>query len=204
MRLERLECLSDLPAAEWNTLVPDHHPFLSYEFLSALERHGCVGAAVGWQPWHIICRDDEGRLLGAAPLYLKTNSYGEFVFDWGWAEAYRRQGLPYYPKLVSAIPYTPATSPRLLLTPQPAPTTRDRAGHRRFHAGGRPSPSTVLHPLAVSHACRSGTPVSAGLSTPAGLPVPLAKPGLPGFSGLSGHAHRQAPQEYPSRAPVGA
>jgi len=117
MRLERLEHLSDLPAAEWNALVPDHHPFLAHVFLNALERHGCVGAAVGWHPWHITCRDDNGRLLGAAPLYLKTHSYGEFVFDWGWAEAYRRQGLPYYPKLVSAIPYTPVTSPRLLLMP---------------------------------------------------------------------------------------
>lgn len=122
MRLERLECLSDLPAAEWNALVPSQHPFLSHEFMSALERHGCVGESVGWQPWHIVCRDDEGRLLGAAPLYLKTHSYGEFVFDGGWAEAYRRQGLPYYPKLVSAIPYTPTTSPRLLLSPhQPRP-----------------------------------------------------------------------------------
>ena len=117
MRLERLEHLSDLPAAEWNTLVPDHHPFLSHAFLSALERHGCVSEAVGWQPWHVVCRDDHGQVLGAAPLYLKTHSYGEFVFDWGWAEAYRRQGLSYYPKLVSAIPYTPVTSPRLLLMP---------------------------------------------------------------------------------------
>ncbi|HAS52357.1 MAG TPA: GNAT family N-acetyltransferase [Gammaproteobacteria bacterium] len=122
MRLERLECLSDLPAAEWNALVPDQNPFLSHEFLSALERYGCVGEPVGWIPWHITCRDDHGRLLGAAPLYLKTHSYGEFVFDWGWAEAYRREGLPYYPKLVSAIPYTPATSPRLLLAKdQPCP-----------------------------------------------------------------------------------
>ncbi len=122
MLLERLESLNDLPAAEWNALIPDRHPFLSHEFLSALERHGCVGEAVGWRPWHVLCRDDAGHLLGAAPLYLKTHSYGEFVFDWGWAEAYRRHRQPYYPKLVSAIPYTPVTSPRLLLRPgQPRP-----------------------------------------------------------------------------------
>ncbi len=117
MRIQRLNTLTDLPAAEWNALVPDQNPFLSHEFLSALERHHCVGERTGWLPWHVVCQDDRGQLLGAAPLYLKFNSYGEFVFDWGWAEAYRRQGLPYYPKLVGAIPYTPATSPRLLLAP---------------------------------------------------------------------------------------
>ena len=128
MRIQRLDTLSDLPAAEWNALVPDQNPFLSHEFLSALERHHCVGERTGWLPWHVICRNEQGRLLGAAPLYLKFNSYGEFVFDWGWAEAYQRQNLPYYPKLVGAIPYTPATSPRLLLAPdQPAPEDAARA-----------------------------------------------------------------------------
>lgn len=122
MRLERLASLTEISAAEWNRLVPDHNPFLSYEFLSALEQHGCVGEKTGWLPWHLVCRDGQGQLLGAAPLYLKFNSYGEFVFDWGWAEAYRRHGQPYYPKLVSAIPYTPSTSPRLLLvSDQPHP-----------------------------------------------------------------------------------
>ena len=128
MRIQRLDALSDLPAAEWNALVPDRNPFLSHEFLSALERHQCVGEHAGWLPWHVVCREEHGRLLGAAPLYLKFNSYGEFVFDWGWAEAYRRQNLLYYPKLVGAIPYTPATSPRLLLAPdQPAPEDTARA-----------------------------------------------------------------------------
>ncbi len=122
MRLERLAGLTDLAATEWNRLVPDRNPFLSHEFLSALERHGCVGDSTGWLPWHIICRNDQGHLLGAAPLYLKFNSYGEFVFDWGWSEAYRLQNRPYYPKLVGAIPYTPIASPRLLLAPgQPQP-----------------------------------------------------------------------------------
>jgi hypothetical protein len=127
MRLERLAGLTDLAAAEWNRLVPDQNPFLSHEFLSALERHDCVGERTGWLPWHLVCRDDHGQLLGAAPLYLKFNSYGEFVFDWGWSEAYRRQNRPYYPKLVGAIPYTPITSPRLLLAPgQPRPNETAR------------------------------------------------------------------------------
>ena len=127
MRLARLDSLSHIPATEWNALVPDQNPFLSHEFLSALEQHGCVGEQTGWLPWHITARDDNGYLLGAAPLYLKYNSYGEFVFDWGWAEAYRQQGLSYYPKLVGAIPYTPATGPRLLLAPhQPQPDVTAR------------------------------------------------------------------------------
>ncbi|MCB1768457.1 MAG: N-acetyltransferase [Candidatus Competibacteraceae bacterium] len=124
MRLARLDSLSDIPAAEWNALVPNQNPFLRHEFLSALERHGCVGESTGWLPWHLTARNESGRLLGVAPLYLKYNSYGEFVFDWSWAEAYRQQGLSYYPKLVGAIPYTPATSPRLLLAAdQPQPET---------------------------------------------------------------------------------
>lgn len=128
MRLARIDSLSDIPATEWNALVPDQNPFLSHEFLSALELHDCVGEQTGWLPWPVTARDDHGRLLGAAPLYLKYNSYGEFVFDWGWAEAYRQHGLPYYPKLVGAIPYTPASGPRLLLAPdQPQPDATARA-----------------------------------------------------------------------------
>jgi len=122
MRIQRLDSLETIAASEWNALAPDRHPFLSHEFLSALERHQCVGEAAGWLPWHVVARDDGGKLLGAAPLYLKFNSYGEFVFDWNWAHAYQQQGLDYYPKLVSAIPYTPAASRRLLLAAgQPRP-----------------------------------------------------------------------------------
>ena len=128
MQIQRLATLTEIPAAEWNALVSEQNPFLSHEFLAALERHQCVGERTGWLPWHLICRDEAGRLLGAALLYLKFNSYGEFVFDWTWAEAHRQQHLPYYPKLVGAIPYTPATSQRLLLAPdQPQPAKTRRA-----------------------------------------------------------------------------
>lgn len=123
MRIEPVESLAAIPAAEWNALTADGYPFTRHEFLSALERHRCVGERTGWLPRYLICRGDDGRLLGAAPLYLKFNSYGEFVFDWSWAQAYERQGLRYYPKLVSAIPFTPAAGRRLLLAPGPqAPT----------------------------------------------------------------------------------
>ena len=90
-------------------------PFLRHEFLAGLETHGCLNAH-GWTPVHLLARVGQ-RLLGAMPLYVKDNSYGEFVFDWTWAEAYERAGGRYYPKLVSAVPFTPVTGPRLLLAP---------------------------------------------------------------------------------------
>ncbi len=89
-------------------------PFLRHEFLVAQEHHDCVGAQLGWLPRHLVLRDETGALVAAAPCYLKFNSYGEFVFDWGWADAYRRAGLDYYPKLLVASPYTPATGMRIL------------------------------------------------------------------------------------------
>ena len=114
MHLSVLSSLDDIPAAGWNNLAGAANPFLRHEFLVALERHGCVGAAAGWIPQHLAAFEQD-RLVGAVPMYLKDNSYGEFVFDWAWADAYRRAGLRYYPKLVVAVPYTPATGPRLLL-----------------------------------------------------------------------------------------
>lgn len=119
MRLTLLDSLDTLPAEQWNVLVGGQNPFLRHEFLVALERHQCVGAAAGWWPQHLIIEDDNGQLVGAVPMYMKNNSYGEFVFDWDWADAYHRAGLRYYPKLVVAVPYTPATGSRLLLADTP-------------------------------------------------------------------------------------
>ena len=101
-------------------------PFLRHEFLLALEETGCVGAGYRLDPCHLLLREDCRPLLGAMPLYSKTSSYGEFVFDWAWADAYRRAGLRYFPKLVSAVPFTPATSPRLLQARTRSPTPRQR------------------------------------------------------------------------------
>ncbi|MCH7981753.1 MAG: N-acetyltransferase [Proteobacteria bacterium] len=100
---------------EWNAVAGEDHPFLSHEFLLAAEQTGCVSENTGWLPCHLALRDDDGRLRAALPLYEKHDSWGEFVFDWAWANAYERAGLNYYPKLVSAVPFTPATSRRLLL-----------------------------------------------------------------------------------------
>lgn len=105
--------LTRIDRSEWNALLPDSNPFLRHEFLAALETQGCLDRT-GWTPNHVIVRNAAGRLVGAMPAYLKTNSFGEFVFDWSWASAYERAGMDYYPKLVSAVPFTPATGPRLL------------------------------------------------------------------------------------------
>jgi uncharacterized protein len=118
MPITVIDSLADIDATDWNRLVHDGYPFALHEFLSTLEEHHCLGERSGWFPRHLIHIDRDGRLSGAVPLYLKDNSFGEFVFDWSWADAYQRYGLDYYPKLVSAIPFTPATGPRLLIHPE--------------------------------------------------------------------------------------
>lgn len=115
MRSTILDNINAVSASAWDALVPDDNPFIKHAFLSTLEEHDCVGQRYGWIPQHIAIVDDADELIGAAPMYLKDNSYGELVFDWSWADAYHRSGLHYYPKLVTAIPYTPATGPRLLV-----------------------------------------------------------------------------------------
>lgn len=122
MTLECLHTLERVSPQEWNALTGDF-PFLRHEFLLALERHGCIGEAFGWLPRYLLLRDPaDGRIAAAAPTFAKLNSWGEFVFDFAWADAYARNGLRYYPKLVAAAPYTPATGPRVLVAPG-----RDRA-----------------------------------------------------------------------------
>ncbi len=104
--------IAEVPAADWDALAGDP-PFLRHDYFHALETTGCVGENAGWIPRHLTLWQD-GRLAAAMPLYEKTHSYGEYVFDWAWAQAYERSGLRYYPKLVSAIPFTPVQCQRLL------------------------------------------------------------------------------------------
>lgn len=107
-----VESLSTVDCDDWNTLAGSN-PFSRHEFLSALETSGSACEQTGWAPRHLtLWRDD--RLVAAMPLYLKFHSYGEYVFDWAWADAYQRHGFNYYPKLLSAIPFSPVTGPRLL------------------------------------------------------------------------------------------
>jgi predicted N-acyltransferase len=109
--------IADIQAADWDACAGTANPFVSHAFLSALEDSGAVTAKTGWLPQHLALRDAAGRLIGAAPAYLKSHSYGEYVFDWGWAEAFERAGGKYYPKLQAAVPFTPVTGPRLLSHP---------------------------------------------------------------------------------------
>ena len=117
MQIRVRDAIGAIQADQWNALSACGNPFLRHEFLLALEESGAASKENGWSPCHLVCEDDAGELLGALPLYLKSNSYGEFVFDFSWAAAYDQAGLDYYPKLVSAIPYTPATGARMLLKP---------------------------------------------------------------------------------------
>ena len=116
MRVERHFGIGQVDGAAWRALEPPDFPFFDYEFLHALERSRSIGRRSGWSPIYLACGDGR-EVLGALPLYLKTDSYGEYVFDWEWAHAYREHGLSYYPKLVSAVPFTPATGPKLLVRP---------------------------------------------------------------------------------------
>jgi predicted N-acyltransferase len=140
---------------EWNRLEGAARPFLRHEFLSALESSGAVGPGSGWMPQHLVAHDETGTLAGALPLYAKTNSWGEFVFDWAWADAYRRAGLRYFPKLVAAVPFTPATGARLLTAagkPRAA-ITAALAGAALEHARASKASSVhVLFPAAAEAA----------------------------------------------------
>lgn len=103
-----------IPAQTWNAFAGQNSPFLKHEFLHALESSGSVCADTGWQPHHLeVSR--QGSTVAVMPLYIKAHSYGEYVFDWSWADAYRRHGYRYYPKLLTAIPYTPSQGSRLLI-----------------------------------------------------------------------------------------
>jgi len=114
IQLEILDRLCDIPASEWNSLLPaDAGPFLRHEFLSALEETGCVGGNTGWQVAHLVLKHNDS-LIGAMPMYLKQHSYGEYVFDWSWAQAYEQQGMKYFPKALCAIPFTPVQGSRVL------------------------------------------------------------------------------------------
>ena len=111
--LDKLGSISQISAAQWNALLPASYPFLRHGFLQALEESGSVAPATGWRPAHRVVRQD-GVVQAILPLYLKQHSYGEYVFDFQWAEAWQRAGRPYYPKYLSAVPFSPVQGPRLL------------------------------------------------------------------------------------------
>ena len=115
--LETCSRIADIPEPVWRRLAGRGNPFLRYEFFQALEESGCINTATGWTPSYLVFRV-ASDIRGVAPAFLKSHSRGEYVFDWSWADAYERYGLPYYPKLLLAIPFTPSRGPRLLLDPE--------------------------------------------------------------------------------------
>ena len=112
-----LENIDAIAPSEWDACAGTDNPFVRHTFLRALEDSDSVGKQSGWLPQHLVIEDEEGRLLGAVPMYLKSHSQGEYVFDWGWADAYERAGGRYYPKLQASIPFSPVAGPRLLVRP---------------------------------------------------------------------------------------
>ncbi|HEX7200488.1 MAG TPA: peptidogalycan biosysnthesis protein, partial [Dongiaceae bacterium] len=130
-RLRLGEGVASLNALAWDACAGADNPFLSHDFLAALEETGCVGRRTGWRPCPLLLEGADGALLGVAPLYLKSHSSGEYIFDHGWAEAYERAGGKYYPKLLAAVPFTPVPGPRLLIRPGP-----EAESHRQYLAEG--------------------------------------------------------------------
>ncbi|MGE0260040.1 MAG: GNAT family N-acetyltransferase [Alphaproteobacteria bacterium] len=116
--------IRDIPAADWDACAGGVNPTVSHAFLDILEESGSATARAGWAPQHLALAGPSGRLFGAVPMYLKSHSYGEYVFDWGWADAYERAGGRYFPKLLCAVPFTPVPGPRLLVAPDAPEETR--------------------------------------------------------------------------------
>ncbi len=125
MKVRIHDAINAIPAAAWNGLAGTSIPFLRHEYFAALEASGSLGPASGWTPCYLTL-ENGGKLRGAVPLFEKTDSRGEFIFDWDWAAAMSRVGRAYYPKLVAAIPFTPVPGPRLLCAPNAEAGTKER------------------------------------------------------------------------------
>ena len=117
LTVRMVERIADIPATAWDACAGAANPFVSHAFLATLEASRSVAAKTGWAPRHLAAEDAENRIVGVVPLYLKSHSYGEYVFDHGWADAYERAGGRYYPKLQVAVPFTPVPGPRVLVRP---------------------------------------------------------------------------------------
>jgi predicted N-acyltransferase len=117
--------IAEIPAETWDACAGDINPTVSHAFLNALEESGSTTPRTGWTPQHLSLAGPDGEIVAVVPLYAKTHSYGEYIFDYGWADAYERAGGRYYPKLLSAVPFTPVPGPRLMLRPDAPPDSRD-------------------------------------------------------------------------------
>ena len=117
MKVDFVDSIEKITKEDWESVLNNKYPFLQYDFLKTLEVTKCVSPEQGWTPFHAVVSEGE-MIVAIMPLYIKTDSQGEFIFDWSWADAFYRNGLEYYPKLVSSIPFTPASGPRILFTDQ--------------------------------------------------------------------------------------
>ena len=185
LRLRVIPAIAEVDAAAWdacaNPAAPPlpssavisqdtaYNPFISYDFLHALEASGSATGRTGWQPQHVIVETDDG-ILGVVPCYLKSHSRGEYVFDRGWAEAYERAGGEYYPKLQVSVPFTPATGRRLLVPPGPTPTRSAEPDRRPGRA--LPAARGVIGAFHV--------PARGGMRFPGAAGIPAAhRPAIP-------------------------
>jgi hypothetical protein len=184
-----LDDLSGVDPSDWNRLAGGH-PMLSHEFFHALHQCACAAADSGWLPQFITLWDGAAgaggpapRLRAAMPLYLKSHSYGEYVFDWAWADAYQRHGLSYYPKLLAAIPFSPVSGPRLL-----AATEAERAALLRAALALAQNASSlhVLFPQPAEAALMQ----SAGMMLRAGVQFHWTNPGYGSFEEFLSHLSR--------------
>ena len=157
LEIRFVDSIADIGAVGWNELAGTDNPFTRYEFLHALEQTGCTTAATGWAPHHVAVYALAGKrktLAAIMPLYLKTNSYGEYVFDWSWASAYQSHGYEYYPKFVSAVPFTPSVGSRLFVRepasrPEITRLIRDKVIEKAVSIGA--SSWHILFPLENEH-----------------------------------------------------
>jgi len=150
--------IAELDAAEWNALLAAQAsptPFMRHEYLHAMQASGSAVPATGWKPRFLTLRDDAGRLAAACAQYLKSHSYGEYVFDWAWADAYRKHGLRYYPKALAAVPFTPVPGTRLLARDERARAALAHALRHAAEEGQLSSAHVLFVDAADRHALRN-------------------------------------------------
>ena len=201
MRINISTSITAIDPAAWDALDAGGSPFLRHAFLAALENTGCVGAGTGWHPAPITLHDERG-LAAAAPAYVKAHSFGEFVFDFSWAQAYAQHGLAYYPKLVLGVPFTPATGAAPAGPARPRCRDDARDTHRRHPRIRR---AARISPRCTGCSSRDDDRDALRERRLARAPrraVPLAQPGLPRLRPLPRKFHRREAQEGQARTPA--
>ena len=177
--------IGEVPAADWDACTSEDNPFVAHAFLAALEDSGSATAETGWAPHHLVVEDAAARIVAVAPMYLKSHSYGEYVFDHAWADAYERAGGRYYPKLQVAVPFTPVTGPRLLVRPGPASEAVTEAVIAGLVRIGERTGVSSLHVTFPTEAeCRRLA--AAGFLTRTGRQFHWANPGYADFDDFLG------------------